>query len=373
MSALTVAAPASVRTRVVLVLLATLLVHALLLEQVHQTLIGTEGDHDEVVPLSARLLPPPAPPAPPPPAAAPRPVTRPRVPAAPPAPVATAPAPVETALPGAFGEAPAAAQEPPPAAESAAPEPATPEPAPAPVAEAEAEDFEATGATLRSALSGLPSLPTALPASARYVYRTTNSEIRLATGTTTVDWTLGADGRYRLRMTTVALGLTVLELDSEGGVGEFGLAPERYTETRARRSPDAANFDWAGRRVTFSAKTHERPLVEGAQDRISFQIQLMLLGQARPEWFRRGATTVMPMAGRDDVTIYRFRSTGRESTQTGAGPMDAVRIERITSRESEARIEVWLVPALNWLPVRMRFTDRLGRVTESVLEARPAS
>jgi hypothetical protein len=174
-------------------------------------------------------------------------------------------------------------------------------------------------------------------------------------------------------MTTVALGLTVLELDSQGSVGEFGLAPERYTETRARRSPEAANFDWAGRRVTFSAKTHERPLVEGAQDRISFQIQLMLLGQARPEWFRRGATTVMPMAGRDDVTIYRFRSTGRESTQTGAGLMEAVRIERITSRETEARIEVWLVPALNWLPVRMRFTDRLGRVTESVLEVQPAS
>jgi hypothetical protein len=230
-----------------------------------------------------------------------------------------------------------------------------------------------TGAPLRTALSGLPSLRTALRGSARYVYRTTNSEIRLASGTTTVDWTLAADGRYQLRMTTVALGMTVLELDSQGSLGEFGLAPERYTETRARRSPEAANFDWAGRRVTFSARTHERPLVEGAQDRISFQIQLMLLGQARPDWFRRGARMVLPMAGRDDMTTYRFRSTGREPTQTGAGPMEAVRIERITSREAEARIEVWLVPALDWLPVRMRFTDRLGRVTESVLESQPTS
>jgi len=72
--------------------------------------------------------------------------------------------------------------------------------------------------------------------SARYVYRTTNSEIRLATGTTTVDWTLAGDGQYRLRMTTVALGMTVLELDSQGSLREFGW-PERYVETRARRSP----------------------------------------------------------------------------------------------------------------------------------------
>jgi len=365
MSALTVAAPASVGTRAVLVLLATLLLHALMLERVHRSLVGREGDHEEVVPISARLLSPPAPPAP----AAPRPpVPRPRPAAAvPAAPAVATPVPVEAALPGAFGEAPV--PEPPPAPEPAALQ----EPAPAPVAETEPEDVEATGAALRTALAGLPSLSAVLPASARYVYRTTNSEIRLATGTTTVDWTLAADGRYQLRMTTVALGMTVLELDSQGSLGEFGLAPERYTETRARRSPEAANFDWDGRRVTFSAKTHERPLVDGAQDRVSFQIQLMLLGQAQPEWFRRGAKTVILMAGRDDMTTYRFRSTGRETTQTGQGPMDAVRIERVTARESEARIEVWLVPALKWLPVRMRFTDRFGRVTESVLESQPAS
>jgi hypothetical protein len=32
-------------------------------------------------------------------------------------------------------------------------------------------------------------------------------------------------------------------------------------------------------------------------------------------------------------------------------------------------MEVWLAPALSWLPVRLRFTDRYGRVTESVLES----
>jgi hypothetical protein len=367
MAMLTAVPATSVRRRAVLVLLATLLAHAVLLERIDRMLAGatTEGPQQEAS-VTARLLPPPAPPvplAPPPPA--PRPPPRPQpAPAVPPVPAAE-PARMETARIGAFGEEPAVAQEPPTVAEPAA----STEPTQQTVAEAEPEEIEAGGEVLRKALAQLP----ALPSSARYVYRTTNSEIRLATGATTVEWTLAGDGRYRLRMTTVALGMTVLELDSQGSLREYGLAPERYVETRARRSPEAANFDWDGRRVTFSARAHERPLVDGAQDRISFQIQLMLLGQARPEWFRPGARTVMQMAGRDDMASYRFRSAGRETTQTGLGPLEAVRLERVTARDSDARIEVWLAPSLAWLPVRLRFTDRYGRVTESVLESVPTS
>jgi hypothetical protein len=246
-----------------------------------------------------------------------------------------------------------------------------------PVAEqtaaAPAEPFEATGDSLHAALASLPEPRAALPATARYVYATTNSELRLASGTTTVDWSLGADGQYRLRLTTTALGVTLLELDSQGLLGAFGLAPARYTETRIRRGAVAANFDWDGRRVTFSARPHERPLVDGVQDRISFQFQLMLLGQAQPERFREGRQTVLQMAGRDDVSTYRFRSAGRATTRTGIGELQTVKLERVATGETDARIEVWLAPSLGWLPARLRFTDRYGRVTESVLESMPTS
>jgi hypothetical protein len=206
----------------------------------------------------------------------------------------------------------------------------------------------------------------------RYLYRTTHSELTLATASTVVDWQLGADGRYLLRLTTTALGITVMELLSEGSLRPFGLAPERYVESRTRRGAETAQFDWEARRLTFSGRPRERQLVAGAQDRVSFQIQLMLLGQAQPEWFRPGRQFVMWMAGRDDLLSYRFRVVGRERTLTGVGPLDAVRIERLVA-PGEARVDVWLVPALDWLPVRLRFTDRLGRVTESVLESIPAT
>lgn len=391
MSALPIVSPTPVRLRAVLVLLATLLAHAAVLHWLGRALDGSGTLAPiERVAVSARLLPPPPPPVVAarrgPPAAPVAPPPRPRpAPAAkrPPAPPLPPAAPAPAAFPetvdvgaDAFGVEPEAA--PPPSqkvAEEAATvqEPAASQPSAEPVAAAEPPPFEASGASLQAALAGLVEPQAALPAAARYVYRTTNSELRLASGTSTIEWSLATDGRYRLSLTTTAIGVTVLELHSEGQLRAFGLAPERYTETRVRRGTVAANFDWEGRRVTFSARPHERPLADGVQDRISFQFQLMLLGQAQPERFRAGGQTVLLMASRDDVSSYRFRSTGPAMTATGIGELDTVHIERIADDATDARVEVWLAPSLGWLPAKLRFTDRYGRVTESVLESMPAS
>ena len=363
--------------RALLVLAATLLAHALLLERLQ----GSRRDDapvGESSPINARLLPPEASP----PSAMPQPLPakkpRPR-PAAKPA-AATPPAPTVAAAPSTLSP-------PAPSAEVATAVETAPHEAPAvednavPATAVNAEkaieenpavdavEFDATGATLLSALTHPRTARPALPAAARYVYRTTNSELRLASGTTIVDWQVADDGRYRLRLTTTTLGMTLLELESTGTVRAFGLAPERYVETRVRRGAVAANFDWPGRRVTFSSRTHERPLADGVQDRVSFQFQLMLLGQALPARFKAERLTVLHIASRDDVSSYRLRSAGREATPTGIGELDTVKVERIVERDTDARIEVWLAPEHGWLPARLRFTDRAGRVTESVLDS----
>jgi hypothetical protein len=386
MSTLSIVPPGSVGWRAALVLLVTLLAHAFLLARVDRMLAGAEAEPaKDAVAVSARLLPPPpavAPAAPPPPLAKPRPAPAARKPAAMAAAAAAATAPplAEPAAPpnvgaDAFGAEPPAATEQAPAAGDASADAGMPPAAETAAGEAAAAPppFEASGASLLAALANLPEPSAALPAAARYVYRTTNSELRLASGTSTVDWSLAADGQYRLRMTTTAVGMTVLELESQGRLRAFGLAPDRYVETRVRRGAVAANFDWEGRRVTFSARSHERALADGVQDRVSFQFQLMLLGQAQPEAFREGRSTVLLMAGRDDVSTYRFRSAGPATTTTGAGELKTVKIERIAADPFDARIEVWLAPSLGWLPARLRFTDRYGRVTESVLESMPTS
>lgn len=383
MSALSATVLPPIWPRAVLVLLVTLLVQALLLEQVPVLLAGAQPAAPiEAARVSARLLAPPAA------VRARRPaMPRPKAPVARPTPTASTPVAQSDAAVGQASATDADRAEPTAAVErdGAAVSEAVPDPAPDVVAQAAAEpdgahlnaeqatatsaaataiEFEAAGPALQRALAVLPAVTAALPAAARYVYRTHDSELRLSAATV-FDWAV-QDDRYTLRMFTTTLGLTAIEL-AQGRMRPFGLAPERYTETRIRPGAVAANFDWDGRRVTFRARTHERPTTGGGQDRISFQFQLMPIGQPVPERYRRAAETVMHVAGRDDVTAYRFRSIGRDRTSTGVGELDTVRIERLDPDAPQARIDVWLAPEHGWLPVRLRFTDRHGRSSESVL------
>lgn len=229
-------------------------------------------------------------------------------------------------------------------------------------------ELDASGSALLAELESPPLGPAALPVSARYVYETTDTRFPAVTGKTTVNWRFEDDRSYLASLVTTVFGLTLLELDSTGHVQRFGLAPERYTEKTIGRSAWATNFDWETRRVTFSTKTHERELREGMQDRLSFQFQLMALGQRLRDRFRAGTTIALAVGARDDVTTYRFTVIGSENLQTGAGEFDTVKLERPKGVDgSDSRIEVWLAPGAAWLPVKLRFTDRRGQVTENVL------
>lgn len=318
--------------------------------------------------VSAVLLAPPPPPPPPvvrrpppPPRVAPPPAVAAPAPEVAPQPAPTLPPPIEqqpieqqsvepAALP--FNETPAAAPE---AAPAVPDDPALP-----------TERVDGTDLAAELAETGV--LPGGLPARATYVYLTTGSEYKVLTGETSIAWSLADDGRYEARLATVALGITALELQSSGQVRRFGLAPERFTQKRMRRSQEAANFDWSKRRVTFSARSFERELREGIQDRLSFQFQLMALAQRLPERFQTGAAFEFPVAGPDGVDVYAFLVGDEETIATELGEFVARKIERPRSAGgADSRIEVWLAPALQWLPVKLRFTDRRGRTTENVL------
>ncbi len=290
-----------------------------------------------------------------------------------------APAPRPSPPPAAEGTS-AARSEPPPAK----PRPTEPQPAAVPVEETPMPNvnserplpadasilgaFDASGAALLAELEQSPLQPAALPVSARYVYRTNDTRFAAVTGATTVQWRFEEDRSYNARLLTTVFGLTILELKSAGRVERFGLAPERYTEKTVGRAEWATNFDWSGRRVTFSAKNIERELREGIQDRLSFQFQLMALGQRLLHRFRPGASIALAVGSRDDIATYRFDVIGPERLQTGAGEFDTIKFERPKSADGrDSRIEVWLAPDAAWLPVKLRFTDRRGEVTENVL------
>lgn len=153
---------------------------------------------------------------------------------------------------------------------------------------------------------------------------------------------------------------------SRGAVGVHGLEPERLVERRRQREVRAANFRREIGRISFSGGAGELPLQPGAQDRLSWLLQLAGVVAAAPQRFGPGAAVELFVAGaRGDAGWRRFEVRGAEPLDLPAGPVaGALRLESLPQRPYEPALEVWLDPARGWLPVRWR-----SRVAETGAEA----
>ena len=154
------------------------------------------------------------------------------------------------------------------------------------------------------------------------------------------------------------MGLSVLTQDSRGKLDAHGLAPERFTDQRARRPMVAANFESDAGRIRFSGPSHEVPWQPGVQDRLSWMVQLAAIAQARPDAVRRDARVSMWVSGaRGDADVWTFVSMGPESLELDAGPVPAIRLLREPRQRHDTRVEVWLDPARQYLPARLKLTS----------------
>lgn len=273
--------------------------------------------------------------------------------------------------------APRAITPPVPAAPVAPPEaspPAPPEAAPTPDAQPTDDVLPAAPANAlpqeQSAASPIDAVVVSFPKVGRFTSDTIYRKGLLqVTGSTQIEWRIGAE-RYEAKSVTVDdNGRPVLTLASQGRVmPAVGVAPERYTEQRMERAPQAVNFQWDGRKVTFSASSAEFPLNDGVQDQLSFMAQLALLAQAFPDRFQPGMAVAMEVAGTRNVRVYDLRVVGWESIGTPAGPTETLKIERVLPAGArDARIALWLAPSLRWLPARTRTVLPNEDTVETVL------
>ncbi len=325
-----------------------------------------EGWHGDVRrPLSVRqivLAPPP------PPGvveAAPVPVPAP-VPSPAPAPVpAPPPAPPPAAAP--VPEPPASATEPPPAPPPPAAQEtvavAAAEPASAPAV----PSAEAAPATEGGGLAP-PVYATQPPPAARLVFEMRRGALR---GSADLAWQPSAEG-YEATLEATAFSLPVISWTSRGRFDAAGLAPERFVDKRMRRSPQAANFQRDGGRITFSGPSVEYPLVAGAQDRLSWMLQLPAIVAADPCRQRVGGAriTMMVVGARGDADLWTFEAGDREPLALPAGPVAAaLHLRRQPRKPYDTEVDVWLDPQRAWLPVKLRLAiPTSGDSSEFVLE-----
>lgn len=154
---------------------------------------------------------------------------------------------------------------------------------------------------------------------------------------------------------------TLLTQVSRGGFDSAGIAPERHTDKRRRRGEQAANFQRDAKLITFSGSSAQYPLVPGAQDRVSWMLQLAAIAQAWRGPLAAGEHIVLFVASaRGDADTWSFRVLGNETVSLPAGTVRALKLLREPRRPYDTKVEVWLDPARHYLPVRARLTDANG-------------
>jgi hypothetical protein len=167
-----------------------------------------------------------------------------------------------------------------------------------------------------------------------------------------------AGTRYEATLTQEGAGLARRSQHSAGQLTAQGLVPERYA-ARARHE-EAVHFEHASGRAVFSANRPAAALQAGAQDRLSLLLQLGARIAAQPQAHPPGAHLEIQTATTRDALVWRFRIEGHEELTLPGGHLRTLRLVRLPLGTFEPALEVWLAPALDYAPVRMRLTQPAG-------------
>jgi hypothetical protein len=185
-----------------------------------------------------------------------------------------------------------------------------------------------------------------------------------------LDW-LQDGSSYDARLSLKFLFKTIRSQHSTGKIGPTGIEPARFSESR--KGEVASHFLRDQGQVMFSNNAPSVPLLPGAQDRLSVVMQLggMLAGD--PGRYPAGSRISVQTVGPRDAGVWVFNIEGEEQMTVPAGDYAVRKLTRSPRREFDDKIEIWLAPALGYLPVRMKQTQANGDFADMQLrESLPA-
>lgn len=176
--------------------------------------------------------------------------------------------------------------------------------------------------------------------------------------------------RYEARLEIGAFLLGSRVHSSRGRLTPAGLQPLRFVDRV--RSDRSAEFDYDKQEIRFSEGAEPVPLPAGAQDQLSVFVQLGSLIGAAPQRYPAGTELTLPAIGVYGPEHWRFVIGPLEQLSLPGGEQLGLKLTREPARADEPRAEIWLAPALGWLPARIRlsqpngdFIDQRWRASES--------
>jgi hypothetical protein len=195
------------------------------------------------------------------------------------------------------------------------------------------------------------------------------------TGNGDLTWQPRGKG-YQARLEGRVMGIKVMTWVSTGAIDAAGIAPARFNDERRGKSPWSANFQRPAGPIVYANKPDQHALVPGAQDRLSWMVQVAGVASADPQRVAKGERVSFFVSGaRGDADVWSFQSKGPETVTTPAGSVSAVKLLREPRKPNDTRVEVWLDPARHHLPIRARLTNVQENDTLELLleEMQPSS
>jgi hypothetical protein len=206
--------------------------------------------------------------------------------------------------------------------------------------------------------TGAPIGPVVVPGSVRLLYRV---DVRRG------GLSLEAQGELRWRqdgtnyeahLEVRAPLLRTRTQHSTGRITAEGLAPLRFSDKG--RSEEAAHFDRDQGKVSFSTNRPDTALLPGAQDRLSVLVQLGAIVAGAPPKFPPGAAIALQTAGTREAEPWVFVVEGEEQLELPGGKLRALKLTRSPRKEYDVKVELWLAPGMDYVPVRLRLTQPNG-------------
>ncbi|UCD68439.1 MAG: DUF3108 domain-containing protein [Betaproteobacteria bacterium] len=214
------------------------------------------------------------------------------------------------------------------------------------------------------ALLGLSTARAAPPEQVEITFEIHFGAIRLGIG----EDRLKHDGKqYQVYSDTIPQGMAALFIDtirreSAGSITQSGLRPVRFIERGRKQGIRAAEFDWTNERLRLihGESNQVVDLPKGSIDQASLPYAFAFAGKI-PDDFSVHVTD-----GRR-IKEYQYRIIGRERLESALGEIDTIHIQRRVDPSTKRSFEFWVAVDQHYLPVQMRFTDKKGRLFESVV------
>jgi Protein of unknown function (DUF3108) len=196
-------------------------------------------------------------------------------------------------------------------------------------------------------------------------------------GVASIIYDVNDSSQYKINWITKPKGLAALVIGelkqtSEGSLMATGLQPNKYTYEYGNK-PDKsriASFDWTTKKVNISNANGaiSENLTEGTQDLISFMYQFMYVAPLQ--------TMQISITNGKKVAVYDYSFEGEEDLENALGYVKTVHLKH-SGENDEEKTEIWLALDHQYLPVKIRKTEKNGKVYEltatNINTTRPAT